>query len=87
MPTRKKGKGFLGKQPSINKKGRRTVSTELSIGVKFDGKERTIPTLVPTLSTAERKIMLGGNTPTKAIVKKAVAHARKRIKAHKSPFK
>ena len=79
----KKGKGFMGelKRPD----GR--VSTELSIGLKIDGKETEIPSLVPTLSENERNHLLGGGRPTDNIVKKAVVHARDRMKRGKSPFK
>jgi len=77
-----KGKGFFGelKRPD----GR--VSTELSIGVEFDGKEMEIPALVPTLSQSEIDYLLGGGKPTRAIVQKAVDHAKKRIAEGKSPY-
>jgi len=79
----KKGKGFLGelKRPD----GR--VSTELSIGVTFDGKETEIPTLIPTLTQKEITLLLRGDKPTREIVKKSVEHAKKRIRQGKSPFK
>lgn len=77
-----KGPGFLGelKRPD----GR--VSTELSVGVEFDGQEREIPLLVPSLSQREIDLLLAGEEPTDKIMDKAVAHARKRIAAGKSPF-
>jgi hypothetical protein len=79
----KKGSGWLGelKRPDGG------VSTELSIGVNFDGKEREIPALVPALTKEEIKHLLGGGEPTKAIIDKAVDHARGRINDGKSPFK
>jgi len=78
----KKSTGFLGE---YHKKDG-SVSTELSIGVKIDGKETEIPSLVPTLTKAEIAHMVSGKKPTKGIVKKAVAHAKKRISQGKSPF-
>ena len=78
----KKGPGFLGTLKRPDGK----VSTELSIGVKFDGKEIQIPTLIPTLTKDEIKYLLGGGKVTDAIAKKAVDHAKKRIKKGLSPF-
>jgi len=78
----KKGPGYLGTLSRPDKK----VSTELSIGVNFDGKETEIPSLVPTLSQKEIDYLLAGGKPTSAIVGKAVAHARTRMSAGKSPF-
>ena len=77
-----KGSGFLGelKRPD----GR--VSTELSIGVNFDGKGTEIPALVPTLTKQEINHLLSGGKITKEIVSKAVEHARKRIAEGESPF-
>lgn len=78
-----KGPGFMGeiKTPDGG------VSTEISIGVELDGKETEIPTLVPTLTKDEITYLVGGGTPTDAIVKKAVDHAKKRIEKGLSPFK
>lgn len=78
----KKSKGFLGelKRPDGD------ISTEISVGVEFDGQEREIPTLVPTLNKKQIEYLLDGGPPTKEIVDKAVEHARKRIKDGKSPF-
>ena len=78
-----KGKGFLGEIK--NDDG--TISTELSIDVEIDGKEILIPLLVPTLTKAEIDHLKSGKKFTDAMVKKAVAHAKKRIAAGKSPFK
>ena len=78
----KKGLGFLGEL----KRPDGAVSTELSIGVNFDGKEREIPALVPTLTKQEVDYLLNGGKPTKEIVRKAVEHARGRISSGKSPF-
>ena len=85
-----KGNGFLG----VLQRPDGGVSTELSIGVEFDGKEMQIPTLVPTLDRNEIDYLL--NTPPspeifkselgKTIMKKAVSHAQLRIRNGKSPF-
>jgi len=81
-----KGPGFLGTLQRPDGK----VSTELSIGVSFDGKEMEIPTLVPTLTKEEINFLLNAGEGTKlpqSIKKKAVEHAKKRIKQGLSPFK
>lgn len=77
-----KGPGFLGTLKRPDGK----VSTELSIGVDFDGKETLIPSLVPTLNQKEIDHMLSGKKVTREIVNKAVEHARKRMRQGKSPF-
>lgn len=77
-----KGNGYFG----ILKRPDGKVSTELSIGVSFDGKERLIPSLVPTLSEDEKTHLLSGGEITRAIKDKAVQHARERMSAGKSPF-
>jgi uncharacterized membrane protein len=81
----KKGKGFLGELKRTDNAD--DVSTEISIGVKIDGKETEIPALVPTLTKKEVDHLLAGGEMTDPIVKKAVEHAKKRIKAGLSPFK
>ena len=80
-----KGGGFFGtlKRPD----GR--VSTELSIGVNFDGKETEIPLLVPSLSKGEvdTLLSLGDKDPIPdAIADKAVKYAKLRMQAGKSVF-
>jgi len=79
---RDKGPGFFGELPFHD--GR--TSTELSIGVEIDGEKMEIPSLVPTLTREQIDHMLAGKKPTQAIVDKAVAHARERIKAGKDVF-
>lgn len=79
-----KGVGFLGELKMTDGSGR--IATEISIGVNFDGKETQIPTLVPTLSQKEIDHLLSGKEPTKTIINKAIAHARKRIRDGESPF-
>jgi hypothetical protein len=78
----RKGTGYLGelKRPD----GR--VSTELSIGVRMDGKDIEIPSLVPTLSDKEINYLLAGNEPTQEIIDKAVAHAKERILNGEDPY-
>lgn len=80
-----KGTGFLG----VLKRPDGGVSTEISIGVEFDGKEMQIPTLVPTLTKGEINTLLtmpeDGKIP-EAIVDKAVQHARDRMSKGLSPF-
>lgn len=86
-PTRvdgtQKGPGFLGTLQRPDGQ----VSTELSIGVEFDGEEQLIPSLVPTLTKQQIDHLLGGGEPTEEIVDKAVAHSKKRLSQGKSPFK
>jgi hypothetical protein len=83
-----KGKGFFGELKM--KDG--SIATEISIGVNLDGKEREIPTLVPTLTPKEKEWLLQGNDPNDRskigdiIANKAIDHARKRISEGKSPF-
>ena len=78
----KKGSGYFGelKRPNGG------ISTELSIGVGFDGKETQIPLLVPTLTQQEISYLLSGNQPTDEIVQKAIEHAKMRMSQGKSPF-
>lgn len=82
-----KGTGFFGE---LELSGG-DITTEFSIGVEIDDKEIEIPTLVPTLTKAERDLMINDIIPNRkkvpdAIVKKATVHAKKRIKEGKSPF-
>jgi hypothetical protein len=67
------------------------VATEYSVGITIGGKEVDIPTLVPTLTKAERDLMVNDIIPNEkpipdSIIEKAAAHARKRIGEGKSPF-
>lgn len=79
-----KGLGYFGELPMTD--GSNKTATEISVGVNIGGKETLIPTLVPTLTQKEKDFLLEGNDPTKKIVDKAAAYAKKRIKAGKSPF-
>jgi len=78
----KKGNGYLG--PLKRPDG--MVSTEISVGVNFDGQEREIPLLVPTLTQKEIDHLLSGAKETPEILRKAVDHAQKRLSQGKSPF-
>jgi hypothetical protein len=71
-----KGAGYFGEIPHKGKPG--TFSTELTIGVNFDGKETNIPLIVPTLLIAGRE--------SHSIILKAVEHAKKRMKEGKSLY-
>ncbi len=82
-----KGNGFLG----VLKRPDGKVSSEISVGVNIGGKEVDIPTLVPTLTAAEKNWLLTNDVSDpsripKAIIQKAVDFARPRIAAGKSPF-
>lgn len=77
-----KGKGYFGelRRPDGG------VSTELSVGVNFDGKETQIPLLVPSLSPNEIRYLISGGEATPEIMKKAVMYARRRKVLGMSPF-
>jgi len=79
-----KGTGFFGVQKMTD--GSNRDMTEFAIGVDIGQGETEIPTLVPTLSKKELEFLKAGNDPSKAIVDKAVSHARQRISGGKSPF-
>ena len=88
-----KGLGFFGELKLGGRLANTdTVSTEFSIGTTdVTGEELEIPTLVPTLTKKEIDLMINdiipnGKTIPKEIIRKAVAHAKKRIKQGKSPF-
>ena len=77
-----KGPGFFGELPGPDG----TVSTEVSIGVNFDGQETEIPLLVPTLSQEEINAVLQGGQIPDGVIQKAIKHAKMRISQGKSPF-
>ena len=84
-----KGTGFLG----VLKRPDGGVSTEISVGLPINGKEMDVPTMVPGLTKSEINWLL--KTPVDRVAKelpdsirqKAIAHAKARIAAGKSPFK
>jgi hypothetical protein len=80
-----KGSGFLGALKMTD--GSDRDMTEFSIGVNIDGKEVLIPSIVPTLSKEEIEHLLSGGDVTDSIVRKAVEHAKQRMKNNQSPFK
>lgn len=85
-----KGNGYLG----VLKASDGSDVTEFSMSssdIKVKGKEIDFPTIVPTLTKAEVNLMLTDIIPNNkripdAIYKKAVDHAKKRIKEGKSVF-
>jgi hypothetical protein len=82
----RKGSGWLG--PYKTASG--SDVTEYSIGVDIDGKQMDIPTMVPGLSDSEIKQLLTAaeyeEFPNRAIVSKAIAHARQMLDQGKSVF-
>jgi len=87
----KKGNGWLGTLPITYPDGRTGAATEYTVGISLDGKEVDIPTLVPTLTKKEVKLMVDDIMPNHkkvpaAIMAKAVAHAKKLIGEGKSPY-
>lgn len=85
-----KGKGYFG----ILKRPDGSVSSEISVGVGFDGKETEIPLLVPGLTDTQIAALL--SVPTDKvfslpeydnILKIAIEHAKKRMSQGLSPFK
>lgn len=87
--SKKSARGFLG--PVKNLETGKTM-TELSIDVPIDGKEVQIPSMVPTLTAEEIKILQSRDWEGKArelprsITRKAAEHARKRMDAGLNPF-
>ena len=74
--------GYLGPIKS-NIDGR--TMTEFSIGVKIDGKETEIPSLVPGLTKKEIASLREGSVPESVAVK-AKKHALKRMEKGKNVF-
>lgn len=85
----KKGQGFLG----LLRRPDGGVSSEISIGVNMDGKEISLPLMVPTLTRDEVKALLAlpqdenfnRNLPP-SIKDKAITFARRRLAQGKSTF-
>jgi hypothetical protein len=77
-----KGTGYQGILPTDDGK----VMSEKSIGIEIDGKEMDVPSIVPETTPEEIKYLQGGGDPRqrKAMVDKATAHAKARLKAGKS---
>jgi hypothetical protein len=85
-----KGTGWLGELKRPDGK----VSTEISAGVNFNGKQHLIPLIVPGLEKEELNYLLTTdpehkdffNKMPKTILQKAVSHAQARMKQDLSPF-
>lgn len=81
-----KSTGFLGRMK--NRRG--DVVTEFSVDEMVDGKMVHMPSVVPTLNASEAMAIMrsteDGSKLPDSVYEKAVAHARERIKAGKSPF-
>lgn len=86
-----KGHGFLG----LLRRPDGGVSSEISIGVEINGKETDIPTMVPGLTKPELTALMtkpeewvsqSKDALAQSIRDKAVAHAKDRMAAGKSPF-
>ncbi len=73
--------GYLG--PIQNNDGRKM--TEFSIGVKINGKETEIPSLIPGLTKNEIAFLKKGNVPESVAIK-AKKHALKRMEKGKNFF-
>ena len=90
----KKGLGYFGEIPITFPNGDTGVATEYSTqsqAVKVDGKMIDFPTLVPTLTPDEVRMMATDIIPNRkpipeTIMQKAIAHARKRLAAGQSVY-
>ncbi len=86
----RKGNGYLGVLRTSDGMDVTEITTSSS-DVKVNGKEIDFPTLVPTLSKEEVNLLLNDILPNDKplpapILKKAIDHARKRIKEGKNVF-
>ncbi len=85
-----KGSGFLG----LLRRPDGGVSSEISVGVDMGGKEMEIPLMVPTLTRPEVETLLKADPKSadfwqsvpQSIKDKAIAFAKQRVAAGKSPF-
>lgn len=90
-----KSSGYLGELKFKGPEGQEGVATEYSTqsgAVKVNGKQVDFPTLVPTLSPEEVKLMLEDVIPNKKpipepVMQKAIQHANMRISKGMSPFR
>lgn len=79
-----KGRGFYGMLPRTDGADQ---SSELSIGVEMDGKQRTIPSMVPGLNAEQLRYLLSVQKPVRPdITQKAVDFAVQRQQQGKGPF-
>ena len=87
--SKKSNRGFIG-QVKNNVDG--GIMTEASIGIEIEGKEVSMPAMVPTLTAKEIEILsnmkIEGNAKNipRSIINKAIKHAKKRRAEGKSPF-
>ena len=82
----KKGLGYFGELERPDGTG---VMTEYSIGVPIHGEEMDVPTLVPTLTPDEIRLILhmqDGDDMPRSIVHKAIDHAHQRLSEGKPIF-
>jgi hypothetical protein len=82
----KKGLGYFGELERPDGTG---VMTEYSIGVPINGEEMDVPTLVPTLTPDEIRLILHlqeGEDMPRSIVHKAIDHAHQRLSEGKPIF-
>lgn len=82
----KKGLGYFGELERPDGTG---VMTEYSIGVPIHGEEMDVPTLVPTLTPDEIRLILhmqDGEDMPRSIVHKAIDHAHQRLSEGKPIF-
>ena len=89
-----KGKGWLGYLNFRMPDGSTGVATEYSAqsqAVRVKGRQIDFPTLVPTLTAEERRMMVEdiipyGKPPPESVMRKAIDHALARLGAGQSPF-
>jgi hypothetical protein len=82
------GKKYIGWQGvHINIEGKEVTEHSIGVGMGKDSKETEIPMIVPETTKEEIDIILNKGQPTPIMIKKAIAHAEKRVKEGKSPFK
>ena len=82
----KKGLGYFGELERPDGTG---VMTEYSIGVPINGEEMDVPTLIPTLTPDEIRLILhmqDGEDMPRSIVHKAIDHAHQRLSEDKPIF-
>ena len=82
----KKGLGYFGELERPDGTG---VMTEYSIGVPIHGEEMDVPTLIPTLTPDEIRLILhmqDGEDMPRSIVHKAIDHAHQRLSEGKPIF-
>ena len=87
-----KGEGWLGALPVKYPDGKTGVATEYSVGIGIDNRDVEIPTLIPSLTPEEKNLMLNDIIPNQKqvpepILRKAVEHAKQRMKQGLSPYK